>query len=61
MLIIVWEKSKNSYLISISKILHKIADDVILFCKDDLNQNLPRDDYKEFLELVIIFFGWSTT
>ena len=41
----------------VKKILHKVADDVIIFCKDTLNQNLPRDDYKEFLELVIIFLG----
>jgi len=41
----------------VKKILHKVADDVIIFCTDDLNLNLPRDDYKEFLELVIIFLG----
>ncbi|KAL4090708.1 hypothetical protein QTP88_025495 [Uroleucon formosanum] len=41
----------------VKKILHKVGDDVIIFCKDTLNQNLPRDDYKEFLELVIIFLG----
>ncbi|KAL4131631.1 hypothetical protein QTP88_008916 [Uroleucon formosanum] len=41
----------------VKKILHIVADDVIIFCKDTLNQNLPRDDYKEFLELVIIFLG----
>ncbi|KAL4149448.1 hypothetical protein QTP88_003398 [Uroleucon formosanum] len=41
----------------IKKILHRIADDVIIFCKNALNQNLPRDDYKEFLELLIIFVG----
>jgi len=39
----------------VKQILHKIADDVIVYCKNALNQNLPRDDYKEFLELVIIF------
>lgn len=41
----------------VKQILHKIADDVIVYCKNALNQYLPRDDYKEFLELVIIFLG----
>lgn len=45
----------------VKKILHRVADDVIIFCKDALNQNLPRDDYKEFLELVIIFLGGVPT
>jgi len=37
--------------------LENVADDVIIFCNNILDSDLLRDDYKEFLELVIIFLG----
>lgn len=49
--------------IEVKHILQNIAnvnaniDNVSMFCIDTLNQNLPREDYKEFLELVVIFLG----
>ncbi|XP_050547295.1 uncharacterized protein LOC126908982 [Daktulosphaira vitifoliae] len=53
---------KNSYLIwttdeHVKNILMGIADEMIQFCKIKLEEELPRDDYKEFLELIIIFLG----
>lgn len=40
-------------------VLDVVKNDVIEFCKKQLKKknNTPRDDYKEFLELVIIFLG----
>lgn len=33
--------------------------EISLFCVQKLNDNFPRDDYREFLELVLIFLGGS--
>ena len=35
----------------------KIKDDTITFAKKQLEEHQPRDDYKELLELTIIFVG----
>ena len=41
------------------KNLKDVANDISLFCIQRLNDNFPRDDYREFLELVLIFLGGS--
>lgn len=54
------EKSKFSTSVSdfyIHNILKNDADEIILYVKKKITENLPRDDYQEFLELVIIFLG----
>lgn len=40
-----------------SKISDKVAKDVIDFCKIHLEKSQPRSDYKEFLQIAIIFLG----
>ena len=37
--------------------LKDVANDISLFCIQRLNDSFPRDDYREFLELVLIFLG----
>lgn len=46
------EDSKVTKHISESK-----ADEIIDFCRNELYTKQPRDDYREFLELVILFLG----
>jgi len=38
-------------------IFKDVADETIQFCINKIKEDLPRDDYKEFLELIIIFLG----
>ncbi|XP_050526437.1 uncharacterized protein LOC126897076 [Daktulosphaira vitifoliae] len=58
-----WEtidKTKFSTSISdtyVHNILKDEADEIILYAKSKITEYLPRDDYQEFLELVIIFLG----
>jgi len=37
--------------------LQNITDEIIIFSKNAPGTDLPNGDYKEFLELVIIFLG----
>lgn len=37
--------------------LEDISDDIMKFCHDELQKNIIRDDYKEILELTLIFHG----
>lgn len=37
-----------------------IADDLIKFCKTKIKQKFARADYKEFLQLMLIFLGSDT-
>jgi hypothetical protein len=37
--------------------LKDICDNIIQFSKDRCKDNHPRDDYRELLELIIIFLG----
>lgn len=39
----------------------EIADDIIYFCKQQIDQNQPRDDYLELLEMVILFAGGTSS
>lgn len=41
----------------IHNILKNDVDEIILYAKKKITEELPRDDYQEFLELVIIFLG----
>ncbi|KYN05953.1 hypothetical protein ALC62_03109, partial [Cyphomyrmex costatus] len=43
--------------INIASVLSNSKDDIIAFCIDQLKKTQPREDYREFLELVIIFLG----
>lgn len=58
-----WEKiDKTKFSTSVSDsyihdILKDEADEIISYAKNKLTEDLPRDDYQEFLELVIIFLG----
>jgi hypothetical protein len=58
-----WEnidKSKISTSVSntyIHNILKNDVDEIIVYAKKKIFEDLPRDDYQEFLELVIIFLG----
>lgn len=58
-----WEKidkTKCSTSVSdsyINNILKNEADEIMEYAKKKLTEDLPRDDYQEFLELVIIFLG----
>jgi hypothetical protein len=40
-----------------AKIIEPIRQDVLCFCMEALNEQQPRKDYKEFIELVIITLG----
>lgn len=42
-------------------ILKNIVDDVLLFWTKKINETFPRDDYKEFIELITIFLEKTTT
>jgi len=37
--------------------LKYVVEDVLLFCTKTIEDKYPRDDYKEFIELVMIFLG----
>lgn len=37
--------------------LKDVADDVIKFCKDSIKKKFARADYKELLQLTLIFLG----
>ncbi|KAE9521836.1 hypothetical protein AGLY_017771 [Aphis glycines] len=45
---------KNEY---VEKLLHNVSTEIIKFCISYLNKKLPREDYRELLELTIIFLG----
>ncbi|KAL4090669.1 hypothetical protein QTP88_025463 [Uroleucon formosanum] len=45
---------KNEY---VEKLLHNVNTEIIEFCISYLNNRLPREDYRELLELTIIFLG----
>lgn len=47
-----WRTDANVY-----KILKDAADELLMFAERQLQQDFPRDDYKEFLELIVIFLG----
>lgn len=34
----------------VKQILQNLCEDILIFCKNTLNINLPMDDYSEFLE-----------
>jgi len=40
--------------------LKYVVDDVLLFCTKRIEDNYPRDDYKEFIQLIMIFLGKTT-
>lgn len=48
----IWSTDEN-----VKDILKDVADETIQFCTNKIKEDLPRDDYKEFLELIIIFLG----
>lgn len=61
-----WEKiDQNKFVSGLSdpdvakRINKEIADDIIDFCKQQISQKQPRDDYRELLEMVILFAGGS--
>lgn len=37
--------------------LKYVVEDVLLFCTTTIEDKYPRDDYKEFIEIVMIFLG----
>lgn len=39
------------------EVLKDVVDKVLLFCATKIEESFPRDDYKEFIELVMIFLG----
>ncbi|KAL4144007.1 hypothetical protein QTP88_006252 [Uroleucon formosanum] len=45
---------KNDY---VEKLLHNVSEEIIDFSISYLNNRLPREDYRELLELTIIFLG----
>lgn len=42
---------------NVKNILKGISDEILIFAKNKIKDNFPRDDYKELLELIIIFLG----
>jgi len=42
---------------SVKEILKDNANEILLYAKNKIEEDLPRDDYQEFLELIIIFLG----
>lgn len=50
----IYSTFKNSY-----KYLKHVENEISLFCTQRLNDNFPRDDYREFIELILIFLGGS--
>lgn len=47
---------------NVKKHMNKVIIDAIKkFCSDELNVNQPRDDYKELLELTILFVGGNVS
>lgn len=38
-------------------ILNDVRDEILIFAQNKLLGNFPRDDYKEFLQLIVIFLG----
>jgi len=42
---------------SVKEILKDNANEILLYAKNKIEEDLPRDDYREFLELIIIFLG----
>lgn len=39
------------------QILEPHRDDILSFCEEKIKEDFPRDDYKEFIELVIVLLG----
>lgn len=58
-----WEKTKSSQIQTgmrdsyVQKHLAGDADDIVEFCRDELRQNVCRDDYKELLQLGLVFLN----
>ena len=52
-----WPTLDKSNFCTASDEVSDFADDIILFATNQLEQFQPRDDYREFLELTIIFLG----
>ncbi|KAE9528726.1 hypothetical protein AGLY_012301 [Aphis glycines] len=50
----IYSTFKNSY-----KYLKDVENEISLFCTQRLNDNFPRDYYREFIELILIFLGGS--
>jgi len=48
----IWSTDEN-----VKDILKDVADETIQFCTNKIKEDLPIDNYKEFLELIIIFLG----
>ncbi|XP_039315242.1 uncharacterized protein LOC120359881 isoform X1 [Solenopsis invicta] len=42
---------------SVREMLKDDANEILLYAKKKIEEDLPRDDYQEFLELIIIFLG----
>ena len=42
-----------------SKVLQNKVENIKLYVENSLEQTFARDDYREFLELVLVFFGFS--
>lgn len=47
-----WSTDEN-----VKNILKDISDEILKFAKNKIKDDFPRDDYKELLELIIIFLG----
>lgn len=50
----IYSTFKKSY-----KYLKDVENEISLFCRQRLNDNFLRDDYREFIELILIFLGGS--